>query len=195
MDVRRSLICFFFLTLRDGNSGLINAENLNPSPERTTPPHQGTTAPAAGHGVVLYVGGILLVMFIILSVTLLIFCRKRARKEPPLGIDNGTDTEANQQYEEIREEGRRSRSPPVELSTVYSYANYKPNGEESTDEYSLVTAAKTEDDEGNLEYSEVDFSNNAASLHSALSGHTDNVLYAVHRAADASPPLYSTVSM
>ncbi|KAK5924113.1 hypothetical protein CgunFtcFv8_001016 [Champsocephalus gunnari] len=50
------------------------------SPERTTQPQQGQTAPD-GHGVVLYVRLTLVVMmFIVLSASVLIFCRKRARK-------------------------------------------------------------------------------------------------------------------
>ncbi|KAK5895096.1 hypothetical protein CesoFtcFv8_011716 [Champsocephalus esox] len=214
MNARHSLICFFFLTLRDGNSGLTNAQNLNrryqcgldrsgslldsykdieirvtdevtrtpfptsapsastltitqrlssvpssPSSEHTTQPQQGQTAPD-GHGVVLYVGLILLAMFIVLSVALLIFCRKRARKELPLETEYVSDTETNQLYEEIREVDRGSSSPPAETSTIYSYAKpNQPNGVESTDEYSLVNAAtaqkeETKDDPGNLNYSE-----------------------------------------
>ncbi|KAK5924217.1 hypothetical protein CgunFtcFv8_001112 [Champsocephalus gunnari] len=186
MNARHALICFFFLTLRDGNSGLINAQHLDrteteggndfeirvtdaptsskpevtprpfptssppasrltttqslssvpssASPERTTQPQQGQTAPD-GRGVVLYVGLILLAMFIVLSVALLIFCRKRARKEPPM------ETEYVSNTEEISEVDRGSRCP-VETSTIYSYAKpNQPNGVESTDEYSFVTAA------------------------------------------------------
>ncbi|KAJ4934695.1 hypothetical protein JOQ06_007480 [Pogonophryne albipinna] len=156
------------------------------SPERTTQPPQGQTAPA-GHGVVMYVGLILLAMFIVLSVALLIFCRKRARKEPPMETEYVSDTETNQLYEEIREEDRGSSSPPAETSTIYSYAKpNQPNGVESTDEYSLVNAAtsqkETKDDPGNLNYSEVDSSNSGtASLHSAPCGYTDNALYSVPR--------------
>ncbi|XP_033987663.1 polycystic kidney disease protein 1-like 3 [Trematomus bernacchii] len=178
------------------------------SPERTTQPQPGQTAPA-GHDVVLYVGLILLAMFIVLSVALLIFCRKRARKEPPVETEYVSDAENNQLYEEIREEDRGSSSPPAETSTIYSYAKpNQPNGVESTDEYSLVTAAtsqkETKDDPGNLN-SEVDSSNSgAAPLHSAPCGYTDNALYSdprvaqisdVSHAEDASPALYSTVSL
>lgn len=43
-------------------------------------------------------------------------------------------------YEEIPEVDTQSTSPPVEVSTVYSSAKYtKPNGVETTDEYSLAT--------------------------------------------------------
>ncbi|XP_033987664.1 uncharacterized protein LOC117483432 isoform X1 [Trematomus bernacchii] len=179
------------------------------SPERTTQPQLGQTAPD-DPDVVLYVGLILLAMFIVLSVALLIFCRKRARKELPLETEYVSDTENNQLYEEIREEDRGSSSPPVETSTIYSYAKpNQPNGVESTDEYSLVTAAtsqkETKDDPGNLNYSEVDSSNSgAAPLHSAPCGYTDNALYSdprvaqssdVSHAEDASPALYSTVSL
>ncbi|XP_071059702.1 CMRF35-like molecule 8 isoform X2 [Pseudochaenichthys georgianus] len=162
------------------------------SPERTTQPQQGQTA---SDGVVLYIGLILLVMFIVLSVALLIFCRKRARKEPPMETEYVSNTE----YEEIREVDRGSRCPVPN----------QPNGVESTDEYSLVTAATSQkeakDDEGNLHYLEVDFSKSgAAPLHSAPCGDTDNVLYSdprvaensdVSHAEDASLALYSTVSL
>ncbi|KAK1898767.1 CMRF35-like molecule 5 [Dissostichus eleginoides] len=179
------------------------------SPERTTQPQPGQTA-SDRHGVVLYVGLILLVMFIVLLVVLLIFCRKRARKEPPMETEYVSGTETNRLYEEIREVDRGSSYPPLETSTIYSYAQpNQPNGVESTDEYSLVTAAtsqkKTKDDPGNLNYSEVNFSNSgAASLHSAPCGYTDNALYSdpgvaqsadVSHAEDASPSLYSTVSL
>ncbi|XP_034096084.1 uncharacterized protein LOC117562372 [Gymnodraco acuticeps] len=49
------------------------------SPERTTQPQQGQTA-SDGPGVVLYVRLTLVVMVIVLSASVLIFCRKRARK-------------------------------------------------------------------------------------------------------------------
>ncbi|XP_033987661.1 uncharacterized protein LOC117483430 isoform X1 [Trematomus bernacchii] len=179
------------------------------SPECITQPQQGQRDPD-GPGVVLYAGLILLGMFIVLSVTLLIFCRKRARKETPMETEYVSDAENNQLYEEIREEDRGSSSPPAETSTIYSYAKLnQPNGVESTDEYSLVTAAtsqkETKDDPANLNYSEVDSSNSgAAPLHSAPCGYTDNALYSdprvaqssdVSHAEDASPALYSTVSL
>ncbi|KAJ4933815.1 hypothetical protein JOQ06_006624 [Pogonophryne albipinna] len=129
--------------------------------------------------------------------------------EPPMETEYVSDIETNQLYEEIREEDRGSSSP-VETSTIYSYAKpNQPNGVESTDEYSLVTAATSQkeakDDPGNLNYSEVDFSKRgAAPLHSAPCGYTDNVLYSdprvaqssdVSHAEDASLALYSTVSL
>ncbi|KAF3860822.1 hypothetical protein F7725_001077 [Dissostichus mawsoni] len=184
-------------------------------PERTTQPQQGQRDPDVTvllvcclclwtrkyqskqsvlllSGAVLYVGLILVAMFIVLSVALLIFCRKRARKEPPMKTEYVSDTETNRLYEEIREVDRGSSSPPAETSTVYSYAKpNQPNGVESTDEYSLVTAAtfqkKTKDDPGNLNYSKVDFSNSGvASLHSAPCGYTDNALYSDPRVAQSS---------
>ncbi|XP_051280294.1 uncharacterized protein LOC127376922 isoform X15 [Dicentrarchus labrax] len=177
------------------------------SPETTNQPEQQQRA--AGPGLLLYVSLTLVVMIIVLSAAVLIFCRKRASKpkEPPVETEYANVTEANRVYEEIREEDRQSRSPPAEISTVYTYAKYsKPNAVETTDEYSLITAAgpqnKTEDDLSKLTYSEVDFSNGAAaSLHSAPRGDADNVVYSVPRVAasshaeDTSPPLYSTVSL
>lgn len=49
-------------------------------------------------------------------------------------------------YEEIRDEDRQSRSSPVEISRVKTYAKYtKPNGVETTDDdYSFVTAASSQ---------------------------------------------------
>ncbi|KAF1389959.1 hypothetical protein PFLUV_G00053100 [Perca fluviatilis] len=73
-------------------------------------------------GLVLYVRLPLVVLVIVLSVAALIFCRKRARKpnEPPLETEYSNVTEANRVYEEIRED-RQSTSPPLEVSTVYTF--------------------------------------------------------------------------
>ncbi|KAJ4933817.1 hypothetical protein JOQ06_006626 [Pogonophryne albipinna] len=70
------------------------------SPERTTQPPQGQTA-SDGHGVVLYVRLTLVVMVTVLSASVLIFCRKRARKPREASLD------------EIHSEGA---SPPLKLS-------------------------------------------------------------------------------
>ncbi|XP_028437627.1 uncharacterized protein LOC114558087 isoform X1 [Perca flavescens] len=180
------------------------------SPEASEQPRQKHTTPSAPSAL-LYLGLTLLLFFIMLSVALLIFCRKRARKpkEPPLETEYSNVTKAKRVYEEIRED-RQSTSPPVEVSTVYTYAKYtKPDGAETTEEYSLVTAPtsqkKTEDDRSDLTYSELDLPNGtAASLHSAPCGDPDNVVYSVPRlearsagshAQDSSPPLYSTVTL
>lgn len=46
-------------------------------------------------------------------------------------------------YEEIRNEDTQSRSPPAEISTVYTYT--KPNGVETTnDNYSFVATASSQ---------------------------------------------------
>ncbi|XP_051280278.1 uncharacterized protein LOC127376922 isoform X2 [Dicentrarchus labrax] len=113
------------------------------SPETTNQPEQQQRA--AGPGLLLYVSLTLVVMIIVLSAAVLIFCRKRASKpkEPPVETEYANVTEqTNRVYEEIREEDKQSRSPPAEISTVYTYAKYsKPNAVETTDEYSLITAA------------------------------------------------------
>ncbi|XP_078112022.1 uncharacterized protein LOC144521352 isoform X2 [Sander vitreus] len=96
--------------------------------------------------------------------------QKHTAHEPPLETEYSNVTKANRVYEEIRED-RQSTSPPVEVSTVYTYAKYtKPDRVETTEEYSLVTAPtsqkKTEDDCSDLTYSELDVPNGtAASLH------------------------------
>ncbi|XP_033987632.1 uncharacterized protein LOC117483411 [Trematomus bernacchii] len=164
------------------------------SPERTTQPQQGQTV-LAGHGVVLYVRLTLVVMFLVLSASVLIFCWKRARKDPPVEPEYGVDTEANQVYEDVREEDGGSGSPPVLISTIYSYAQYiKPNGVETTDEYSFVTEAtsqeKTKDDPSNLNYSELDSSNSGAPC-----GDADNVLSAPRALQDGNSGLIKALSL
>ncbi|XP_050927391.1 uncharacterized protein LOC108887407 isoform X6 [Lates calcarifer] len=166
------------------------------SPETNTQPKTSPTGP----GVLLYVGLTLLFMIIVLSVAVLIFCRKNASKpkEPPADTVYANVTVANQ----AMREDRRGRSPPVEVSTVYSQAKYtKANRAETTDDYSLVAATassagnKAEDDA--LTYSEVEFVNGAGASHnSAPSGNAEAVIYSEPRVEgnDASPPLYSTVT-
>ncbi|XP_033987658.1 uncharacterized protein LOC117483427 isoform X4 [Trematomus bernacchii] len=78
---------------------------------------QGQTA---SDGVVLYVRLTLVVMFIVLSASVLIFCWKRARKprETADEAEYVNVTEANRECEEVREEDRGSRSPPIEMSVL-----------------------------------------------------------------------------
>lgn len=48
-------------------------------------------------------------------------------------------------YEEIRDEDRRSRAPPVEVSSALASAKFtNTKAAESTDDYSLITAATPE---------------------------------------------------
>ncbi|XP_031695475.1 uncharacterized protein LOC116377864, partial [Anarrhichthys ocellatus] len=170
------------------------------SPEGTQQSQKEQT-PAAGY-TLMYVGLSLAVMIVALLAAVVIFSRKRASKpkEPPVETEYANDTEANRVYEDIREEDRRSTSPPVEVSTVYTYIKYtKPHGVETSDEYSLANAATSqkpiEDASSKLLYSEVDFADGpAASLHSAPRGNADNVIYSVPRVEDTSPPLYSIVT-
>ncbi|KAF1389960.1 hypothetical protein PFLUV_G00053110 [Perca fluviatilis] len=160
-------------------STLMTSQSLSSTPSSASPeaseqPPQKHTAPAAPAAhtprALLYVGLTLVLFFIMLSVALLIFCRKRAwkPKEPPLETEYAIVTDANRVYEEIRED-RQSTSPPVEVSTVYTYVKYtKPDGVETTEEYSLVTAPtsqkKTEDNWSDLTYSELDLPNGTAAL-------------------------------
>ncbi|XP_070765996.1 uncharacterized protein [Enoplosus armatus] len=192
------------------SSGSAAPSSAPPEATRQTQRTPPAAAPAqTATGVLLSVGLTLVAMIVTLSVAVLIFCRKRA-KEPPVEEEYINVTEPNRVYEEIREEDGRSRSPPVEISTVYKYAKYsKPHGGETTDAYSFVTAAssqgKTEDDGSELTYSQVAFSNStAASLSGAPVGDADTVIYSVPRVAASSagshaevapPPLYSTVTL
>uniref|UniRef100_UPI0037E923C6 uncharacterized protein isoform X2 n=1 Tax=Semicossyphus pulcher TaxID=241346 RepID=UPI0037E923C6 len=172
------------------------------SPENTKTPQLQTPAAEPTTRPLLYLGLILGLMIIVLSVSLLIFCRKRDRKPkgPPDETEYANIQEANRVYDEIKEGKSQSRSPAEGISTVYTCAKFnKP-----TDDYSRGTAAgfqnTTEDDPDKLDYSEVDFSvRPAASLHSAPSGEPNNVIYSAPRAhasaGDASPALYSTVTL
>ncbi|XP_075953217.1 uncharacterized protein LOC142955747 isoform X2 [Anarhichas minor] len=171
------------------------------SPEGTQQSQRDQT-PAAATGVLMYVGLTLVIMIVVVLAAVVIICRKRASesKEPPVETEYANDTEANRVYEDIREEDRRSTSPPVEVSTLYTYVKYaKPHAVETSDEYSLATAATSqkpiEDASSKLIYSDVDFADGpAASLHSAPCGNADNVIYSVPRVEDTSPPLYSIVT-
>ncbi|KAE8292802.1 hypothetical protein D5F01_LYC07895 [Larimichthys crocea] len=202
------------LTSSSGSSTPSSTQSLTSSSGSSTPSsvspkttHQSQQEQRdAGQDTLLYVGLTLVIMIFILSAAVLIYCRKTASK--PKGPPE--ETEYVNVTEEIREEDRQSRSPPVEISTVNAHAKYtKPNAAEGTDDYSLVTAVssqmETKDDSSKLIYSVVDFSNGAAaSLNSAPSGDADNVIYSVPKVAansdsrhveQASAPLYSTVNL
>ncbi|XP_067449412.1 CMRF35-like molecule 8 isoform X2 [Thunnus thynnus] len=180
-----------------------STETTNQSEEQQTETPAGDVLP--------YVGLTLVVMLLLFSVAVLMYCKKRASKpkEPPVETEYANVTRANRVYEETREDGRQSRSPPVEISSTYSAKFTKPNGVQTSDDYSFVTATasrplnKTEDDSSELVYTQVDLSSGAASSHSsAPRGHTDNVIYSAPRihteaqtdAKDVSESLYSNVN-
>ncbi|KAF0035991.1 hypothetical protein F2P81_011303 [Scophthalmus maximus] len=99
------------------------------------------------------------------------------------------EDEESRTYEEIREERGGSRSPPDQVSTVYSLAQHaKPNAVETTDCYSLVTAPcsqkEAEEDSSALTYSEVNTHKGAApSPNGGLYGDVSTVIYSVPRLA------------
>ncbi|XP_051805973.1 uncharacterized protein LOC110960721 isoform X1 [Acanthochromis polyacanthus] len=157
----------------------------------------------------LSVGLVLVIMIFILSIALMIFCKKRRStkpKGPPAETNYAEVTESSRVYDEIRED-RQISSPPVETSSIYCNAKYtKPNRAEDTDDYSFVSfpPSKSKDDSSELDYTEVDFTNVAASsLNSAPCGDVDNVLYSrlqmnvrsANNTREASAPLYSTVAL
>ncbi|XP_042348124.1 polymeric immunoglobulin receptor-like isoform X2 [Plectropomus leopardus] len=127
------------------------------STSTTTPSSNSNSGGSAPPGtrttdVLLYVGLTLIVM-VMLSLSVLIVCRKvtSKAKEPPAETEFTSVTETNQVYENIRE-CRRSRSPPAE------------------------------DDWSRLTYSELDFSNRGVgSSRRALRSDGDNVVYSVPR--------------
>ncbi|XP_030588679.1 uncharacterized protein LOC115782576 [Archocentrus centrarchus] len=181
------------------------------SPASTPPPtlsgssgSGSSTPPSASAGrsdMLLYVGLTLLVMISVNLAALLIFYKKRRTTKPrgPPVETESADREDNRLYEEIRECDIPSRSPPVEVSSVYATAkDPKPGGGESMSLYSLVTSPqnKVEENSGDLSHSEVDFSHIPATCSAPCDNATD-VIYSVaqvdHSRA-ASPPLYSTVT-
>ncbi|XP_062416632.1 CMRF35-like molecule 8 isoform X2 [Pungitius pungitius] len=114
-------------------------------------------------GGLLYVGLSLAVIIVVLLAAALILCRKRASKPKDHPVDTiyPNHTEDNRVYEEIREEDRRSSSAPVDISSLYTSVKYNTQNEvETTDVYSLATAA-TSHETGD----------------SASCGERDNVIY------------------
>ncbi|XP_034552731.1 uncharacterized protein LOC117822165 isoform X2 [Notolabrus celidotus] len=86
--------------------------------------HTTLSTPAAAPGikvVALLVRLVLVIVFIVSSSAVLIFCRKKRtskREEPHVELDDVNITEDDQVYEEVREEDRQGGSPPVETSSV-----------------------------------------------------------------------------
>ncbi|XP_027144377.1 uncharacterized protein LOC104928364 isoform X2 [Larimichthys crocea] len=122
------------LTSSSGSSTPSSTQSLTSSSGSSTP--SSTQTPAARPGTLLYVRLTLVIMIFISSAAVLIYCRKTdcKPKGPPQETEYVNVTEAGRVYEEIREEDRQSRSPPVEISTVYAHAKYtKPNAAEGTD--------------------------------------------------------------
>ncbi|XP_026010763.1 uncharacterized protein LOC113013805 isoform X5 [Astatotilapia calliptera] len=169
-------------------------------PSASAPPSTftGTTEQSertASTDVVPFVGLTLALIIILLSVSVLIFCKNRSSKpkDPPVGTEHAAVTETNTVYENIRAEGRHSRSPPD------SHAKYtKP----TNDDHSLVTAAtsqhKTGDDSSKLTYSVVTFSKKSSdSANSTSRSNTSDVIYSeprVNASHSGGDPLYSTIA-
>ncbi|XP_075957793.1 uncharacterized protein LOC142960070 isoform X2 [Anarhichas minor] len=130
--------------------------------------------------------GLALVFMVILSLSVLLLCRRRTSKpkEPPVETQHADVTKANRVYEDIREDGQ-SRSPAVEMSSS---------------DHSLITAVNlqntAEDDSSRLTYSEVTFSSPAAGSSSSGVRGDDNVIYSVPRVETLrdEDELYSTVN-
>ncbi|KAM4563659.1 uncharacterized protein PAE49_011681 [Odontesthes bonariensis] len=166
--------------------------------DQSVPPqHEGTTST----DVLLIVGLTLGFAVVLLLVALLVFCRRRSSK-PLKGHGEQTVHDTNTEGE--RKD--RRRSPPAEISTVYSCATFvKPTGAETSDDYSLVMAVSPQHKaEANLHqpvYAKVDFSNsNSDSPVRASRDISDDVVYSVPRVdvssragRDVDESLYSNV--
>ncbi|KAM9343261.1 uncharacterized protein KZ484_015809 [Pholidichthys leucotaenia] len=170
-----------------GSTGQSEPEIKPSDPARvSSPPVQTHVATAGGAGMLLYMGVTLAIITILLSVAGLIFCKKRPSKplDHPTEMEYASITEQlNRVYEDIRDEDRPSRSPPMEINTFYSYAQYsKPTGAEANDEYSLATGPsaqqKAEDDSNKLHYSKVIFPRRMSSSSNTLYGNISEAVYA-----------------
>ncbi|XP_026189154.1 uncharacterized protein LOC113146096 [Mastacembelus armatus] len=169
----------------------------------------GPTGSVMSEVTLLYVGLTLLGTVLLLSLGVLLLCRRRfaQHKDAPVEPQSAPVTEHIQTDQDFREQHSRGREPPVEISSIYTYAKYTgPDGIEADHEYSSVPAAwpqhEAEDDLNELTYTKVDFSSRTAgSLHSAPRGRQDDVIYSEPRVAancDSSqagddPPLYATI--
>ncbi|XP_035501217.2 CMRF35-like molecule 1 isoform X1 [Scophthalmus maximus] len=168
-------------------SSCSSAGSSTPSSAGNESTKQPETSPA-GPDLLLYVSLTLVFMIIVLLVALLVFCRNGASK-PREFPESLAEDEESRTYEEIREERGGSRSPPDQVSTVYSLAQHaKPNAVETTDCYSLVTAPcsqkEAEEDSSALTYSEVNTHKGAApSPNGGLYGDVSTVIYSVPRLA------------
>ncbi|XP_063320858.1 uncharacterized protein LOC134619064 isoform X2 [Pelmatolapia mariae] len=140
---------------------------------------------------------IIIIIIILLSVSVLIFCKKRSAKpkNPPVETEYAAVTETNNAvYEEIRDEGGQKGAAPVEISSVYALAKYN-NTPETTDDYSMITAAtpehSAEDDSSKLTKTELNSSKPDVDSPSSTSPEPQG-----DAGSDSSPslenPLYST---
>ncbi|XP_033981429.1 uncharacterized protein LOC117478545 isoform X2 [Trematomus bernacchii] len=121
-----------------------STETSNQSESSTSSP----ASPKTTRGI-LYVRLTLVVLVIVSSLSVLVFCRKRTCKakseepEPPVETQYDFVTETDRVYDDIGEAGR-SRSPPVEISSVHTHARYtRPNGDETEDYYNIDTASNS----------------------------------------------------
>ncbi|KAL3975008.1 hypothetical protein ACER0C_023634 [Sarotherodon galilaeus] len=193
-------------TLRPFSASVFLSSASTPPTTQSLSSTSGSSTPSSASSgssdVLIYVGLILVVMIVVLSAALLIFYMKRKTTKPRGPVE--TDTEVNRLYEEIRECDIPSRSPPVEVSSVYDYSKGpRSGGDGSGGIYSLVTSAQNnaEDNSHSLCYSEVDFSH-SPDTNGAPCGNTADVVYSMssedfsttNHTKDASPPLYSTVT-
>ncbi|XP_042080193.1 CD226 antigen isoform X2 [Haplochromis burtoni] len=110
-------------------------------PKKTS---EGTTVSTDGLPSVGLTVAVIIIIVILLSVSVLIFCKKRSAKSHPVETEYDAVTETNNAvYEEIRDEGGQKGAAPVEISSVYALAKYN-NTPETTDDYSVITAATPE---------------------------------------------------
>ncbi|KAF3696350.1 Polymeric immunoglobulin receptor [Channa argus] len=168
----------------------------------TTAPSSASTEtkdplPSENHtNMILYVSLTLGFMFVLLLLAVLIFCRNRSKPGAPVETEHISATEINRVYEEIKE-NKPGRSPPVEISTVYTRVKYTNSKRVGTSDDKVRKAA---DDSGKLCYSELNFSKRTTGgAVGTASGPRDDVIYSVPRVkarseAEDDPPLYSTVT-
>ncbi|CAI5648649.1 unnamed protein product [Oreochromis niloticus] len=189
-------------TLRPFSASVFLSSASTPPTTQSLSSTSGSSTPSSASSgssdVLIYVGLILVVMIVVLSAALLIFYTKR-KTTKPRGPPVETDTEVNRLYDEIRECDIPSRSPPVEVPSVYDYPKGpRSGGDGSGGIYSLVTSAQNNAD--NLCYAEVHFSHIPVTSSAPCGEATDvvnsvpqvDLSTAIHT-RDSSPPLYSTL--
>ncbi|XP_063320846.1 uncharacterized protein LOC134619057 isoform X2 [Pelmatolapia mariae] len=151
-------------------------QSLSSSSGSFTSSSASTETKHARSDVLIYVGLILVVMIVVLSAALLIFYMKR-RTTKPRGPPVETDTQVDRLYEDIRKCDIPSRSPPVEVSSVYATSkDPRSDGVENIDLYSLVTSPQNNAD--NLCYTEVHFPHIPVTS-SAPCGEATDVVYSM----------------
>ncbi|XP_026222846.1 uncharacterized protein LOC113166875 isoform X1 [Anabas testudineus] len=154
MKVPHIFLCFFFyFTSTILNQNLTDqaapiATATSASPQSSTSKSVGVTSSSSSTGTreepeTSVTSGMAEFAFLLLIITVIVLSAGaviRNCKAYPAETVYDNVREVSRVYE-VMEENKQSGRPAVEVSTIYACAKYtKPNGVDTTDEYSLVTA-------------------------------------------------------